>query len=245
MAVGSCGQIEGLGRRRIHQLERPLIDRLMRGGRRTAMIGDELRLERPPQIDAAGELRPLDAGRQVIDLQLGIAAGGCGAGGPDAVGRADRQRRIPRAEEAGRKRGLIERPIRRNADIVRHGVVFAGQSLRERRANRRILNRPQRLLARANDIRPAAVVAFLGAQAADDRQPIGHLAQLRQVLAESQAGNLRRDFLELAAVGVARLHVERVGLRRTPRHPQQDAMPPPLWIAGQLIGQEPETSRWR
>ena len=203
------------------------------------MVGDKLRFQRPPQIDAAGELRSLDAGSEVIDLQLGIAAGGLRRRrGADAVGCADGQRRVARAEEAGRKRGLIEGPIRRDADIVRHRVVFAGQRLRERRADRRILNRPQRLLAGAHDVRPAAVIAFLRAQAADERQAIGHFAELGQMLAEPQAGNLGRDLLELAAVGVPRLHVERVGLRRPAGHPQQDAVPPPLGIGRELIGEE-------
>src|SRR5436853_88247 len=57
-------QVERFGRRRIHQLQRPLIDGLMCRGRRAAVVGDKLRLECPPQIDAAGELRPVHRGRQ-------------------------------------------------------------------------------------------------------------------------------------------------------------------------------------
>ena len=218
----------------------------MGGGRRAAMVGDELRLQRPPQIDAAGELRALDAGRQVIDLQLGIAAGGLRRRrGADAVGRADGERGIARAEKAGRERGLIEGPVGRDADVVRHGVVFAGEGLGKRRADRRILNRPLRLLAGADDVRAAAVVAFLGAEAADDAEPIGHFAELGQMLAEPQAGDFGGDFLELAAVGVPRLHVERVGLRRARRSSTAGCSAGGAWDRPRGRMRGGETSRWR
>jgi hypothetical protein len=32
------------------------------------MVGDELRFEISPELDAAGELRALDAGREVVNL---------------------------------------------------------------------------------------------------------------------------------------------------------------------------------
>ena len=80
-------------------------------------------------------------------------------------------------------------------------------------------------MARAHQLRAAGVVAFLRAQRADDRELFGMLGELGQVLAELQAGDVGFDLLELAAVGVVGLHVERVGLAGTAAHPQQDAMP--------------------
>src|SRR4051794_4330264 len=81
------------------------------------------------------------------------------------------------------------------------------------------------------------MIAFFRAQAAHDTKLIRHRPQLWQMLAESQPRNLRRHLLELPAVGMARLHVERIGLRWPARHPQQDALPPPLLIVRQLISQ--------
>jgi hypothetical protein len=62
---------------------------------------------------------------------------------------------------------------------------------------------------------------------------VGHLAEAGQVLAEANAGNFGGDFLELAAIGMARLHIESVGLRRSPGHPEQDAMTSALGIVRQ------------
>ena len=73
--------------------------------------------------------------------------------------------------------------------------------------------------------RAATVIAFGRAEAANDGQLIAHLGQLRQVFADPQSRGLGGDLLELAAVGVARLHVERVGLRGTAGHPEQNAVP--------------------
>src|SRR5207247_9636509 len=80
----------------------------------------------------------------------------------------------------------------------------------------------------------------------NDAQSVGHFAEFGQMFAESQAGRFRRDFLELAAVGVPRLHVEGVGLRRAAGHPEQNAMPPPLGIVRELISQyrKPATGAW-
>src|SRR5262245_38374325 len=45
------------------------------------------------------------------------------------------------------------------------------------------------------------------------------------MLTDSQAWNTRGDFLEGAAVGMARLEVERVHLARSAGHPEQHAVP--------------------
>src|SRR4051812_46999790 len=57
------------------------------------------------------------------------------------------------------------------------------------------------------------------------------------MLAEPQTGYARCHLFELAAVGVAGLHVERIGLARSATHPQQDAMPPSPRILSNLRGQ--------
>ncbi len=77
-----------------------------------------------------------------------------------------------------------------------------------------------------------------------DGQLVAHRRELGQVLADPQARHAGFDLLELAAVGVAGLHVERVGLRRPAGHPQQDAVPAAARVAGGLLGQKRETSRW-
>src|SRR3954462_15179519 len=57
------------------------------------------------------------------------------------------------------------------------------------------------------------------------------------MLAETNSRNICGDFLKLAPVFVARLHVPRVHLARPTRHPQQDAMPAPTRVLVQLFGE--------
>ena len=140
---------------------------------------------------------------------------------------------------AAQHRGMSLRQVVKDYHASAEGkAFFAAQGLGKGRPDRRVLNWPQRLLPRADDVCAAAMIAFLGAQTAHHGEAIGHGAELRQVLTKAKARNLRFDFFELAAVGMAGLHVEGVGLRRPAGHPKQDTMPPPLLLGCQLIRQE-------
>ena len=68
------------------------------------------------------------------------------------------------------------------------------------------------------------MIAFDRVQSADDRQFVGMLGDFGQVFADMNVGNVRRYRFELAAIGVFRFHVERVCLRRSTRHPQQNTV---------------------
>jgi hypothetical protein len=120
---------------------------------------------------------------------------------------------------------------------VRNGVVFAGEGFGERGADGGILDRAEGFLAGADDVGAAAVVAFFGAEAADEAEAISHLAEAREVLTEAEAGDFGGDFLELAAVGVAGLHVERISLRRSACHPKENAVPAALRIIREGAGE--------
>jgi hypothetical protein len=81
------------------------------------------------------------------------------------------------------------------------------------------------------------MIAFLGTEAAYDGQAIGLAGQLGKMLAEAEARHAGRDFLEGPAVGVAGLHIKRVGLRWSACHPQKNATPPAILIIGQRVGE--------
>ena len=156
---------------------------------------------------------------------------------------ADDRRRIAGAEETGPERRRVDLLRRGDAHVIRQRSRARRKLLRQRAGDRRIRHVAHRRMARAHQVRAAGVVAFLRAQRAHDRQLIGVLGQLRQVLAEPQPRNARREFFELAAVGVAGLHVERVGLARPAAHPEQDAMPVPARILRDLGRQRRQPTR--
>jgi hypothetical protein len=81
------------------------------------------------------------------------------------------------------------------------------------------------------------VIALLGVETADNGQLIGVLRELRQMFTESHPRHIRGNFLELPAVLVPGLHVERIGLARPAGHPQKDAMSSPTGVGGQLLCQ--------
>jgi hypothetical protein len=83
----------------------------------------------------------------------------------------------------------------------------------------------------------AFVVAFLRGERADDGEALAVLGELGQVLAEAEAGGGGGDLFKLAAVGVAGLHVERVGLARTAGHPEEDAVSRAAGVGGDLVGE--------
>src|SRR5262245_36983011 len=92
-------------------------------------------------------------------------------------------------------------------------------------------------------MRAAGVIALFGAERANDGQAIRLLRQLRQMFAESQAGDAGRDFLKGAAVGVTGLHIPGIRLAGAAAHPQQDAMPAAAWIIGEFLGQRRNPGR--
>ena len=79
-------------------------------------------------------------------------------------------------------------------------------------------------MSRVHQIRAATVVAFGRAQTANDRQFLGLSRQFRQMLADTKPGDSGFNFLELATILVAGLHVKRVGLAGSSGHPEQDTM---------------------
>jgi len=84
------------------------------------------------------------------------------------------------------------------------------------------------------------VVAFFRFEAANDRELIGVLGQLRQMLAKPHAGHVRGNFLELAAILVTRFHVPRISLAWAAGHPQQDAVTPAARVFSKLRGERRE-----
>ena len=79
------------------------------------------------------------------------------------------------------------------------------------------------MIARKHLLRGQTVIGFLCRKAANDRQLFHLLGNGRQVLADLNAGHGCFDRLERAAIGMARLEVERVELARPALHPEQDA----------------------
>ena len=113
----------------------------------------------------------------------------------------------------------------------------ATELLGDQRAERRVADRAGLLVAGPQVEGRPAVVAFLGAHRADDGDVFHLLGELGQVLADHDAGHRRLDRLELAAVGVAGLGVEGVGLARAAGHPEQDARLSPLRVRARVGGQ--------
>jgi hypothetical protein len=87
------------------------------------------------------------------------------------------------------------------------------------------------------------MVAFLGGERADNGEAVGLFGELGEVLAELQARGLGRDFFELAAVGVAGLHVEGIGLAGAAGHPEKDAVAAAARIGGDLRGERGQPVR--
>ncbi len=87
------------------------------------------------------------------------------------------------------------------------------------------------------------MIAFFRRERTNDGDPLAMLSELRQMLAESQPRRSGGDFLELAAVVVARLHIKRVGLRRPAAHPEQNTVPLPPRVRRYLLGKSRQPTR--
>ena len=151
---------------------------------------------------------------------------------------ADDQRSVLRPEEAGTVGRRAEEAVRRDADEVRQLGAGLLQFLGDERAERRILDRAAGQVAGAHLVGGPAVVGFLGAHRADEGHVVHVPGDLRQVLADLDAGDGGGDLLEGAAVVVAGLEVEGVHLAGAAVHPQQDARAFALRVVrGGLVGQ--------
>ena len=128
-----------------------------------------------------------------------------------------------RPEEAG---GVRE--LRTDAHITGQIRIRLFALLGDQRTECGKLNRRLLRVAGAKMIGRPAMIAFAGAHRSHDRQ-VAHLpSDERQVLGDTDTGDAGLDGRKGPAVGVAGFWVERIGLRRSARHPQQDARTPPL-----------------
>ena len=78
------------------------------------------------------------------------------------------------------------------------------------------------------------MVPFLGAHRADDGEVLGLAGELRQVRTEKHPRHGRLDRFEGAAIGVAGLGVEGVGLARAARHPEENARLAAVRVCGRI-----------
>ncbi len=76
--------------------------------------------------------------------------------------------------------------------------------------------------------------AFLGAHRANDGEVLGLAGELRQVRTEQHPRHGCLDRFEGAAIGVARLGVEGVGLARASGHPEQNARLAAVRVSGRV-----------
>jgi hypothetical protein len=74
-------------------------------------------------------------------------------------------------------------------------------------------------MASADQVRAAGVIALLRAKGADYRQLIRVLGKFRQVLAKPQSWHDSRQLFKFTTIGMARFHIERVGLTGATTHP--------------------------
>ncbi len=119
-------------------------------------------------------------------------------------------------------RGL-ERHVGRHAGAI--GAVVLGHDRADRRIHLAVGVDPRSggEMAGLEDL-VRLVVAFASVHRSDDREPVEHRRLLRQVLAELDAGELRRDHAERSPVleRPAGLRVPGIDLARSAGHPEQD-----------------------
>ena len=80
-------------------------------------------------------------------------------------------------------------------------------------------------MTRPHELRSTGMVAFFGAEPADDGQSITHPSESGKMLTDAQIGRWRLDFLKRTSVFMTGLQVERIRLTRATGHPQQDDTP--------------------
>ena len=142
----------------------------------------------------------------------------------------DNQRSMFRSQETRTKCRRAQKPIRRDADKIGQFRIRIAQTFAEKRTHRRISDRPLRQVACPHHVCRSSVVAFLGSHRSDYRQILHLLRNSRQVLTNLNARNRRIDRLELTAIFVIRLRIERINLARPTAHPKQNASPLALRI---------------
>ena len=106
--------------------------------------------------------------------------------------------------------------------VVRQRLVAAARQPRGPRAQAGMADRGDLLVAGPHQVAALLMVARLGVERSHDRQLIGLLGQLRQLLAESHAADVGVDALGLALHLAARLEIERIQVRHRAGHEQVD-----------------------
>jgi hypothetical protein len=172
------------------------------GGGVGLVVAVERRLHLLQQADAVVELALADRRAQVLDTAGRVV---------------DDQRLVAGAEEAGAEAAVADR------DEVRQRELRVAQLRRDQRAETRVDEAADAFLVAGVqvDLGPA-VGAFAGAHTADDGPVVHQAGQLREVLADLDAGHGGLDRLELAAVLGTRLQIEGVLVRRAAVHPEKD-----------------------
>jgi hypothetical protein len=215
------GQVERLDRRRAHQGVGPAVRGAVAVARGAVAVGQEVGVECIAEVGAGHAPSVRHAVGQVEVLHLQQPGDVLSAGRVRFVDRAlgDDERRVARAEEAGAVRLGAEEPERGDADEARQLGVRAVEFLADERPDGRVADRPAGDAAGAHQVAAAAVVGLLGGHPAKDRELVGAVGELRQVLADLQIGHLGLDGLDRAAVGVVGLRVPGVDLAGAAVHP--------------------------
>ncbi len=198
------------------------------------MAANKAVVERVEQLDPIRRGRRSQFARhfQILDAERVVRRAVRRSGlGPDD------ERGVLWTEKTGRVCRRAERAKRCDAHKAGQLVIGTSQLFGHQRAERWIADRSARQVAGVDELGGLGVVSFLAGQRAENGQFVRPLGKLGQMLADSQAGHARGDFLDRATVLVARLEVERIELARAATHPEQNARPAAGRVGGDRLGQ--------
>ena len=238
-------QVEGLGGRRTHELVRAPVGGLVADGRQARVLLDEIALHVVQQLHAGIDVVRQHAGRrlQVLHLEGAFVIELAGTPPPGVARAADDERRLPGPEETRPVSRRVHRPVGGDADVARQHNTLLAQLLGQQGAEGRVADLAGRHVAGAEEERGATVVALPGRHRTKDRHLLHVRGDIRQVFADANPWNRGGSLLERAAVHVAGLQIERVGLAGTAVHPQQDARPAALRVGRHVRRQRLQPAR--
>ena len=235
--LGLFIQLERLRGFRTHHLNGLLIRVAVRLRNESRVVGLKIRLQTVQQFKP--RLKLLDGDTrgqiQVFDGQLfrrRLHGTNRTTSGPHG------QRSILRPQESRTKRRGTEEPLRSNAHEVRHLGIVTAQLFAQRRTQRGILHGSLRQVTRSEQVGRPPVVPLFGAHRPHQAEVLQLLSQLGQMFADLDPGDGGVDRLELAAILVAGLQIERIELTRSARHPQQNDRTTPVGTLFQVVRQQ-------
>jgi hypothetical protein len=244
--LGFLIQVERLRGARAHEGNGALVGAAVALGWDGGARVQEVLLHFTEQLNAGGCALGADAvgESEVFYLQsLLVIALPAGDGEEALLILADDQRSVARAEKAGTIRRRAEKAIRRHADETGQFRARLLQLFREQRSHRRIVDWAAGDVPGAHLVGGPSVVGLLGAHRADERHVLHVSGDLRQMLADFDAGDAGGDLLVGSAVGVAGLQIEGVHLAGTAVHPEEDARPLALGMSDGVRGQRFQPAR--